>query len=64
MMPKQKLGRHKKPPKGYNLIEPTLSELSQKMRDAENEPVEGKRKPELLWPIYQLHHQRSRYIFN
>ena len=30
----------------------------------ENEPHEGKRKPETVWPIYRLHHERSRYIFN
>ena len=24
----------------------------------------GKRKDELLWPIFRLHHQRSRYIFD
>jgi bud site selection protein 31 len=34
------------------------------MRDAENEPHEGKRKVESNWKIYLLHHQRSRYIFD
>jgi len=34
------------------------------MRDAENEPHEGKRKVEGTWKIMGLHHQRSRYIFN
>lgn len=24
----------------------------------------GKRKDELLWPIFRLHHQRSRYIYD
>lgn len=31
---------------------------------AENEPHEGKRKAELLWPIFRIHHQRSRYIYD
>jgi hypothetical protein len=31
---------------------------------AENEPHEGKRKVEGLWPIFRLHHQRSRYVFD
>lgn len=31
---------------------------------AETEPHEGKRKVESLWPIFRLHHQRSRYIFD
>jgi hypothetical protein len=30
---------------------------------AENEPHEGKRKAESVWPILRIHHQRSRYIF-
>jgi len=29
----------------------------------ENEEHEGKRKAESVWPIFRLHHQRSRYIF-
>lgn len=31
---------------------------------AETEPHEGKRKVESLWPIFRLHHQRSRYIYD
>lgn len=30
---------------------------------AENDPHEGKRKVEALWPIFRLHHQRSRYVY-
>lgn len=30
---------------------------------AENDPHEGKRKIEALWPIFRLHHQRSRYVY-
>uniref|UniRef100_A0A8C6SZ95 Protein BUD31 homolog n=1 Tax=Neogobius melanostomus TaxID=47308 RepID=A0A8C6SZ95_9GOBI len=62
-MPKVKRSR-KPPPDGWELIEPTLDELDQKMREAETEPHEGKRKVEALWPIFRLHHQRSRYIYD
>ena len=62
-MPRIKTLRHKKYPKGWEEIEPTLNELAQQMRDAENESSEGKRKVEITWKIYQLHHQRSRYIY-
>ena len=31
---------------------------------AETDPHEGKRKVEALWPIFRLHHQRSRYIYD
>uniref|UniRef100_A0A3B3VSP0 Protein BUD31 homolog n=1 Tax=Poecilia latipinna TaxID=48699 RepID=A0A3B3VSP0_9TELE len=62
-MPKVKRSR-KPPPDGWELIEPTLDELDQKMREAETDPHEGKRKVEALWPIFRLHHQRSRYIYD
>lgn len=62
-MPKVKRSR-KPPPEGWELIEPTLEELDQKMREAETESHEGKRRVEALWPIFKIHHQRSRYIFD
>ena len=61
-MPKVKRSK-KPPPEGWELIEPTLMEMLNMMRDAENEPHEGKRKVEVGWKIMKLHHQRSRYIF-
>lgn len=42
-MPKVKSSQ-KAPPGGWELVEPTLDELDQKMREAETEPHEGKRK--------------------
>jgi len=30
----------------------------------ENEPHEGKRKCESLWPIFKIAHQQSRYIYD
>jgi bud site selection protein 31 len=58
--------RHKRkaPPEGWELIEPTLDDLEAKMREAEVAPHEGKRKTEALWPIFRIHHQRSRYIYD
>ncbi|CBK21968.2 uncharacterized protein [Blastocystis hominis] len=34
-----------------------------KMREAESQPHDGKRKQESIWPILQIHHQKSRYIW-
>ena len=62
-MPKVRRSR-KKPPEGWELIEPTLDELEQKMREAETESHEGKRKVESVWPIFKIHHQKSRYIYD
>ena len=63
-MPRIRTLKSKKPPKGWEEIEGTLLELTQKIREVENEPHEGKRKVETLWPLYKLNHQRSRYIYD
>ena len=34
------------------------------MREAETESHEGLRKTEALWPIFKIHHQKARYIFD
>ncbi|KAH7643541.1 BUD31-like protein [Dermatophagoides farinae] len=55
--------RNRQPPEGWDLIEPTIEELEAKMREAESESHEGKRRTESLWPIFKIHHQKSRYIY-
>ncbi|KZO98085.1 G10 protein [Calocera viscosa TUFC12733] len=62
-MPKIRTTRTKKPPEGFEDIEQILEEYTKKMRDAENESHEGKRKAEALWPIMRISHTRSRYIY-
>ena len=54
----------KAPLDDLELMEPTLDELDQKMREAETEPHEGKRKVESLWPIFRIHYQKTHYIFD
>jgi len=63
-MPKVRSSRKVKFPKGWEVVEDTLNQLQQQMRDAENQDESGKRRDELLWPIFRLHHQRSRYIYD
>lgn len=59
-MPPIRNSRNRKPPpEGFEDIEDTLLEFSNKMKDAENAPSEGKRKHEALWPIFQISHQRE-----
>ena len=62
-MPKIRTSR-KKAPAGFEKIEDALNDFERKMRDVENESHEGKRKVESLWPVFRLHHQRSRYVFD
>jgi hypothetical protein len=52
----------KPPPDGFDDIEDTLLEFENQMKDAENESHEGKKKHEMLWPIFQITHQR-RFLF-
>ncbi|KRY39035.1 Protein BUD31 -like protein, partial [Trichinella spiralis] len=50
-------------PKDWEVIESTMEDFDRKMREAQSEPHEGKRRVESLWPIFRIHHQRSRYLF-
>ncbi|KAL6620329.1 hypothetical protein ACP70R_035468 [Stipagrostis hirtigluma subsp. patula] len=34
------------------------------MREAKNDPHDGKRKCEALWPIFRISHQKSRYMYD
>lgn len=52
------------PPEGWELIEPTVEEFNRKMREAETEPHEGKRRVEAEWPIFRIHHKRSRFVYD
>jgi bud site selection protein 31 len=61
-MPKART-KNNPPPDGWELIESTLNDFDHRMRDAEMESDLGKRKVETVWPIFRIHHQRSRYIY-
>jgi G10 protein len=56
---------HRMPIRPYTDAPPSkiLDDYGRKMRDAENESHEGKRKSESLWPIMRISHARSRYIY-
>ena len=59
-MPPVRSARNRKPPPdGFDDIEDTLLEFSNKMKDAENASHEGKKRHEVLWPIFQITHQRK-----
>ncbi|EEH49806.2 U2 snRNP complex subunit BUD31 [Paracoccidioides brasiliensis Pb18] len=64
-MPPIRASRNRKPPPdGFADIEDTLLEFSNKMKDAENASHEGKKRHEVHWPIFQISHARSRYIYD
>lgn len=59
-MPPVRTSRNRKPPpEGFDEIEDTLLEFSNKMKDAENASHDGMKKHEMLWPIFQISHQRA-----
>ena len=59
-MPPIRSSRNRKPPPdGFEDIEDTLLEFSNKLKDAENASHEGKKKQEMVWPVFQITHQRT-----
>lgn len=54
----------KKPPAGYDYIEPVLLTLENELRDKVRETNAGKRNTESMWPVLQIQHQRSRYVYD
>ncbi|KAH8702633.1 putative cell cycle control protein Cwf14/Bud31, partial [Talaromyces proteolyticus] len=64
MPPIRTTRNQKPPPAGFEDIEDTLLEFSNKLKDAENASHEGKKRYEVHWPIFQISHQRSRYIYD
>lgn len=64
-MPPIRSSRNRKPPpQGFEDIEDTLLEFDTKLKDATNATHEGKKRYETTWPIFQITHQRSRYIYD
>ena len=59
-----KFARKGKPRPGFEYLEPVLEALENELRDKVNEPHEGKRKVESLWPVHQINWQRTRYVYD
>ena len=59
-----KFARKGKQPAGFEYLEQTLEVLENELRDKINEPHEGKRRTESIWPVHQINWQRSRYVYD
>ncbi|KAI1751458.1 cell cycle control protein cwf14 [Xylaria castorea] len=55
--------RGKKPPAGFDDIRDDLEVFGIKMKDAQNTPTNNVPKHQAQWPIFQISHQRSRYVY-
>ena len=54
----------KRKPAGWELIEETLMQFEERLREAVDDPHEGKRKCESAWPIHRIHYERNRFIYD
>ncbi|KAE8906623.1 hypothetical protein PF005_g10409 [Phytophthora fragariae] len=59
-----KWSKKNRPPTGYEYIQPVMDALESELRERMNEPHEGKRQCEALWPVHQINWQRSRYVYD
>jgi hypothetical protein len=55
--------KRKAPPAGFSDIEDDLLIFSNKMKDAENASTVNVPRHKVHWPIFQISHQRSRYVY-
>ena len=60
----QKWNKSKRPPPGFDYIEPILEALENELRDKVKESNLTIRKNESLWPVHQINWQKSRYVYD
>jgi bud site selection protein 31 len=60
----QRWHKKKKPPPGFDIVEPTLEALEHELRDKIKETNDTIRKKESMWPVHQIGWQKSRYIYD
>ena len=56
--------KRKPPPEGFSDIEDDLLIFSNKMKDAQNKPPPQGAKHQAQWEVFQISHQRSRYVYD
>jgi len=56
--------KRKPPPEGFSDIENDLLIFANKMKDAQNKPPPTGPKYQAQWEIFQISHQRSRYVYD
>lgn len=56
--------KRKPPPEGFSDLEDDLLIFANKMKDAQNKPPPPGPKHQALWEVFQISHQRSRYVYD
>ncbi|KAM9878572.1 Pre-mRNA-splicing factor cwf14 [Verticillium dahliae] len=64
MPPIRHSSKRKPPPDGFSDLEDQLLIFQNKMKDAQNKPPPTGPKHQAQWEIFQISHQRSRYIYD
>jgi bud site selection protein 31 len=64
MAPIRTTRNRKRPPEGFADIEDDLLIFANKMKDAQNKPPPPGPKHQAQWEIFQISHQRSRYVYD
>lgn len=55
--------KRKAPPEGFSDIEDDLLIFSNQMKDAQNAPSDNIPYHQAQWPVFQISHKRSRYVY-
>lgn len=64
MVKQKRIKKNLPPPEGYDKIKPTLDKLLNRLKSVQKTTNKTASVNESLWPIYQLNHQISRYIYD
>ena len=56
--------KKRKPPPGFDYVEPVLEALENELRDKVKESNLNQRKTESMWPVHQINWQKTRYIYD
>lgn len=65
IMPRIKTNRTKKAPEGFDKISNTLDEFAIQLKEVQNQKGSklSSKDTESTWQVFQIHHERSRYIY-
>ena len=63
-LPQKWSAKRKKPPAGFDVVEPILEALENELRDQVKDTNLNQRKNESLWPVHQINWQKTRYIYD
>ncbi|ODV61275.1 U2 snRNP complex subunit BUD31 [Ascoidea rubescens DSM 1968] len=64
-MPKIRTSRTRKPPSGFEDLEPQLKEFEDELKEIQLTKLKKSvNKNEPLWEIFKIYHKRSRYIYD